>query len=300
MDELLDELAGATWFTKLVFRSGYHQICVAQGDEYKTAFKTHHGLYEFLVMPFGLTNAPASFQGMMNTIFASLLRKCVLVFMDDILIYSNTLEDHVQHLSQVFQIIKQHHFLIKKSKCSFAQRDIEYLGHVISGKGVATEPSKIVVVQQWPTPSNIKQLRGFLGITGYYRKFIKNYSMLSRPLTLLLKKGTPFVWTSSTKTAFQMLKKALTEAPILALPNFGKSFVLGTDASDSGFGAVLMQDGHPVAYLSKTLSGKNQGLSTYENECMAILMEVDKWRCYLQHNLFVIRTDHKSLLFLSE
>ena len=142
VDELLDELSGAMWFTKLDFRSGYHQICLGQGDEYKTTFKTHHGLYEFLVMPFGLTNAPASFQGLMNTIFAALLRKCVLVFLDDILVYISTLADHVRHLRQVFQIIQQHHFLIKKSKCSFAQTSIEYLGHVISGQGVATEPSK--------------------------------------------------------------------------------------------------------------------------------------------------------------
>jgi len=155
------------------------------------------------------------------------------------------------------------------------------LGHIISSQGVSTEPSKIVAVQQWPTPVSLKELRGFLGLTGYYRKFIKNYGMISKPLTLLLKKGTPFVWTPNTKQAFQLLKQALIQAPVLALPDFSKQFVLETDASDAGFGAVLMQEGHPIAYLSKPLSGPNQGLSTYEKECMAILWAVDKWRCYL-------------------
>ena len=165
VDELLDELAGAKWFTKLDFRSGYHQICMAAGEEYKTAFRTHNGLFEFLVMPFGLTNAPATFQSFMNTIFAALLRKGVLVFMDDILVYSATLEQHVALLQLVFQIMQQHQFFIKKSKCSFAANKVEYLGHVISGNGVATDPTKIQVVQQWPSPTNIKQLRGFLGLT---------------------------------------------------------------------------------------------------------------------------------------
>jgi len=155
------------------------------------------------------------------------------------------------------------------------------LGHIISSQGVSTEPSKIVAVQQWPTPVSLKELRGFLGLTGYYRKFIKNYGMISKPLTLLLKKGTPFVWTPNTEQAFQLLKQALIQAPVLALPDFNKQFVLETDASDAGFGAVLMQEGHPIAYLSKPLSGPNQGLSTYEKECMAILWAVDKWRCYL-------------------
>jgi len=209
VEELIDELAGAKWFSKLDFRSGYHQIRVAKSDEHKTAFHTHNGLYGFLVMPFGLINAPATFQSVMNSIFEPLLRKEVLVFMDDILIYSSTLEDHISLLQQVFDIIQQHQFFIKFSKCSFAQEEIEYLGHCISADGVATEPSKVLAVKQWPTPTNLKTLRGFLGLTGYYRKFIKHYDMISRPLTLLLKKGTPFQSTSATEATFQLLKQAL-------------------------------------------------------------------------------------------
>lgn len=300
VDELLDELSGASWFTKLDFRSGYHQIRVAKGEEFKTAFKTHSGLYEFRVMPFGLTNAPATFQSIMNTIFAPILRKHVLVFMDDILVYSPSLETHLFHLEQVFQIIQEHKFCIKQSKCVFAQPQLEYLGHVISANGVSTEPSKIQAVVDWPVPKSIKALRGFLGLTGYYRRFIKSYSMISRPLTQLLKKGVLFQWTSVAQEAFDLLKQALVQAPVLAIPDFSKQFVVETDASDYGFGAVLMQEGHPVSYLSQVLCDKNKGLSTYEKECMAVLLAVEKWRSYLVGQEFIISTDHRSLLFLTE
>lgn len=191
--ELLDELKGAAWFTNLDMRSGYHQVWVRPEDIPKTAFKTHHGHWEFKAMPLGLTNTPSTFQKAMNTILSPLLRKCVLVFVDDILIYSPTLDEHKQHLEQVFVILEDHNFLLKKSKCTFAQQQLEYLGHIISSEGVATDPKKVQAVADWPTPTNIRQLRGFLGLSGYYRKFIKNYGILSRPLTDLLKKGVPFV-----------------------------------------------------------------------------------------------------------
>jgi hypothetical protein len=165
---------------------------MAEGEEYKTAFRTHQGLYEFLVMPFGLTNAPATFQGVMNHILEKMLRKGVLVFMDDILIYSPTLEEHQQQVREVFQILRAHQLQLKQTKCTFAQQNLEYLGNVIGTAGVATDSSKIDTVQAWPRPTTLKQLRGFLGLTGYYRKFIRNYGMISRPLTQLLRKGTLF------------------------------------------------------------------------------------------------------------
>ncbi|CAN6212014.1 unnamed protein product [Urochloa humidicola] len=300
VDELLDELKGAAWFTKLDMRSGYHQIRVVPEDVQKTAFKTHHGHWEFKVMPFGLTNAPATFQEVMNTILSPLLRKCVLVFVDDILIYSPNLEDHKQHLEQVFNILKANKLLLKKSKCTFAQQQLEYLGHIISNQGVATDPKKVQAVADWPTPSDIKQLRGFLGLSGYYRKFIKNYGILSRPLTDLLKKGVPFIWTPQHDQCFQQLKHALVTAPVLALPDFTKRFTVETDASNYGIGAVLMQDNHPIAYLSKALGKKAQALSTYEKECLALIMAVNKWKPYLQHKEFSILTDQKSLIHLDE
>lgn len=250
-------------------------------------------------MPFGLTNAPATFQAVMNVIFEPLLRKGVLIFMDDILVYSKTLEEHLEQLRREFEILQLQSLYLKKSKCSFAQTELEYLGHVISAAGVATDPSKISVVAQWPEPQDTKQLRGFLGLAGYYRKFIKGYGLISRPLTDLLKKTTQFHWTPQLQTCFQNLKKALVSAPVLALPDFSKGFIIETDACDQGIGAVLMQQGHPIAYLSKALSKRSQTLSTYEKECLAVILAVDKWKPYLQHHPFTIHTDHKSLVHRS-
>jgi hypothetical protein len=177
---------------------------------------------------------------------------------------------------------------------------VDYLGHVISAAGVATDPSKVQAVISWPTPQTVKQLRGFLGLTGYYQKFVQHYGLLARPLTDLLRKGCQFQWTPAAEQAFQLLKERLVQAPVLSVPNFEQPFVLETDASDFGIGAVLMQFGHPIAYLNKHLCPCNQTLSVYEKECLAILMAIDKWRPYLQHRRFTIRTDHKSLLHLTE
>lgn len=207
VDELLDELVGAKWFTKIDLRAGYHQIRVVPSNDHKITFKPHQGLYEFRVVPFGLTNAPATFQSTMNTLFAAMMRKSVLVFMDDILIYSPTLEAHMSHLDEVFNILQQNQLSVKQSKCSFAKQRLEYLGHIISAQGVATDPCEIEAVQDWLVPTNAKQLTGFLGITGYYRKFIKNYSLLSRTLTNLLKKDTLFHWTYNEHQAFDFLKQ---------------------------------------------------------------------------------------------
>jgi hypothetical protein len=300
VDELLDELAGAQFFTKLDLRSGYHQIRMRDEDERKTAFKTHEGHYEFRVMPFGLTSAPATFQMAMNTIFAHAIRRFVLVFVDDVLIYSKTLADHKRHLAEVFQILEQNKLFLKKSKCSFAQKSLEYLGHIISANGVATDPAKISAVQHWPQPRDVKQVRGFLGLAGYYRKFIRHFGIICRPLTNLLKKNVPFVWSPVVDDAFQTLKRALIQAPVLALPDFQQEFVLEMDACATGIGAVLMQHGHPLAFLSRALGPKNQALSIYDKECLAILLAIEKWKSYLQHAPFVIHTDQRSLIHLGE
>lgn len=250
VDEFLDELAGSVWFTKLDLLSGYHQLRIAEGDEFKTAFCTHQGLYKFLVVPFGVTGGPFSFQGWMYAVLEPLLRKGVLVFMDDILTHNSTLQEHVSQLRAVFQLLKENKVVIKRSKCEFATKQIEYLGHQISVDGVATDSAKIAAVQSWPTPTNTRTLRGFLGLIGYYRKFIQHYGMISKPLIALLCKGVLFQWTLDADKAFQLLKSALTQAPVLALPYFHDTFVLETDACNTGIGAVLMQRGHPVAYLS--------------------------------------------------
>lgn len=243
IDELLDELAGATVFSKLDLRSGYHQIRMAEGEEHKIAFHTHQGLYEFLVMPFGLTSAPATFQSTMNQVLATCLRKSVLVFIDDILVYSPSIDMHAVHLREVFQLLQQHQLYIKRNKCSFALTELEYLGHVISSHGVATDKTKIQAVSNWPTLANVKSLRGFLGLTGYYRKYVKHYWILAQPLTQLLKKGVLFLWGPAQKEAFEQLKHAMTTAPVLSLPNFQQTFAVETDASNTGIGAVLLQNG---------------------------------------------------------
>jgi hypothetical protein len=299
IDELLDELAGAKVFSKLDLRAGYHQIRVLPSDEHKTAFKTHQGHYQFRVMPFGLCNAPATFQCVMNTVLRPCLRRSVLVFMDDILIYSPSLEQHREHLREVLTLLRDNKLFVKRSKCSFACHTLEYLGHIVSADGVATDPRKTQAMQDWPLPSNVTELRGFLGLTGYYRKFVKNYGIIARPLTNLLKKKG-FVWTEQATEAFTALKLAMISTPVLQLPDFQKQFVVETDACDLGIGAVLMQDQHPLAFLSKPLSSSHQQLSIYEKEFLALLMAVERWRPYLQRGEFVIKTDHHSLSYLDD
>jgi hypothetical protein len=206
----------------------------------------------------------------------------------------------LEHLAAVFQLLQQDHWHLKLSKCHFAQRTIAYLGHIISVEGVATDSAKIEAIQNWPSPANVKELRSFLGLAGYYRKFVKHFALITKPLTQLLKKGQLFIWTSEHEESSVALKQTLCYAPVLALPDFTKTFCIETDACKTGVGVVLLQDGHPLAFMSKALGPKTQGLSTYEKEYLAILVAVEQWRPYLLHAEFVIFTDQKSLVHLND
>lgn len=252
------------------------------------------GHFEFLVMPFGLSNAPATFQATMNDVFRHLLRKFVLVFFDDILVYSPDFDTHMIHLQEVLQLLAHHRLFAKFSKCEFAVSQVAYLGHLVSKEGVSADPEKLQAIQDWPIPVSITALRGFLGLTGYYRRFVRNYAAITTPLTELLKHNK-FLWGPQAQAAFDSLKQVMTSLPVLGLPNFFIPFDVTTDASGVAVGAVLSQEMHPIAFFSQKLCPKMQLASAYEREMFAITTAVKKWRHYLLGRHFRIYTDQKSL-----
>ncbi|WVZ76143.1 LOW QUALITY PROTEIN: hypothetical protein U9M48_024141, partial [Paspalum notatum var. saurae] len=241
IDDLFDQLQGACVFSKIDLRSGYHQMKIRPSDIPKIAFITRFGLYEYTVMSFGLTNAPAYFMNLMNKVFMEYLDKFVVVFIDDILIYSKMEEEHEEHLRLILQ--KEHKLYAKLSKCEFWLDQVPFLGHIVSKGGIMVDPSKISSVMDWKVPEVVKEVRGFLGLAGYYRRFIESFSRIAKPMTSLLEKGVPFIWTKERQAAFDELKKRLTTAPVLTLPDLTKSFTVYCNASKEGLGCVLMQEG---------------------------------------------------------
>ncbi len=290
--DLFDRLGGAQWFTKLDLRSGYYQVRIAEGDESKTACVTRYGSYEFLVMPFGLTNAPATFCTLMNKVLHPFLDHFVVVYLDDIVVYSRSLEEHVEHLRQVFAVLRENSLYVKREKCAFAQREVPFLGHIIGRGRVRMDPSKIAAILEWEPPTKVTDLRSFLGLANYYRRFIQGYSSITVPLTDLLKKGRAWEWTDRCQAAFNRLKRAVTEEPVLVLPDFGKPFEVETDASDFAIGGVLMQEGHPVAFESRKLNNAERRYTVQEKEMTAVVHCFRTWRHYLLGSHFVIRTDN--------
>jgi Reverse transcriptase (RNA-dependent DNA polymerase)/RNase H-like domain found in reverse transcriptase/Retroviral aspartyl protease len=304
VDDLFDKLAGASVFSSLDLLSGYYQIRMQDNDIHKTAFKTPLGLYEFMVLPMGLTNSPAVFQATMNKIFQPFIGKFVLVYLDDILIYSKTPAEHEQHLRQVLQVLRDNQFYCKLKKCTFFDPEVQYLGHIVSGEGIKVDPKKVQVVQDWPVPQSQHDLRSFLGLANYFRKFIQGYSALARPLTNLLQhnlKWSPGIWTSDCQHAFDALKTELVQAPVLQSPDFTKPFTVIVDASETNhaIGAVLMQDGHPIAYESKKLSPTEGRYGTTEQELLAAVHAMRVWRCYLEGVHFTLVTDHMPNTFFN-
>nr|AAV43998.1 hypothetical protein [Oryza sativa Japonica Group] len=298
IDDLFDQLKGATVFSKIDLRSGYHQLRIKEEDIPKTAFTTRYGLFECTVMSFGLTNAPAFFMNLMNKVFMEYLDKFVVVFIDDILIYSRTKEEHQEHLRLALEKLREHQLYAKFSKCEFWLSEVKFLGHVISAGGVAVDPSNVESVTNWKQPKTVSEIRSFLGLAGYYRRFIENFSKIAKPMTRLLQKDVKYKWSEECERSFQELKSHLLSAPILILPDPKKGFQVYCDASKLGLGCVLMQDGKVVAYASRQLRPHEKNYPTHDIELAAVVHALKIWRHYLFGTRTEVYTDHKSLKYI--
>ena len=297
IDDLLDTLGKAEVFSSIDLASGYWQVRITGDDVPKTAFRTHIGHFEWLVLPFGLTNAPATFQAAMHATFGPYLNKFVLVYLDDILIFSKRSE-HLEHIRLVLQKLREHGWYANAKKCHFNKVSLKFLGHVVTaGKGVSADPAKVAKVQQWSPPTDLNQLRSFLGLANYFRRFIKGFAQVAAPLNNLLSKNTVFSWSAACQQSFEEIKHLLTVAPVLALPVWDKKFQLYTDASDYAIGAVLLQDSHPVAYESRKLNPAETRYSTRERETLAIVHALRHFRPYVRSGVTVY-TDHNPLQYL--
>ncbi|KAF5801008.1 putative nucleotidyltransferase, Ribonuclease H [Helianthus annuus] len=298
IDDLFDQLQGASYFSKIDLRSGYHQLRVRDEDVHKTAFRTRYGHYEFLVMPFGLTNAPAAFMDLMNRVCKPYLDKFVIVFIDDILIYSKNQADHEKHLRCILELLQREKLYAKFSKCEFWLREVQFLGHVVSERGIQVDPAKVEAVMNWQEPKTPTEIRSFLGLAGYYRRFIENFSRIAAPLTSLTKKKEKYIWGPKQQESFEILKQKLSNAPVLTLPEGTEEFVVYCDASHTGMGCVLMQKGKVIAYASRQLKVHEKNYTTHDLELGAVVFALKLWRHYLYGIKFVIYSDHKSLQHL--
>lgn len=266
---MLDKLSGSVVFSKIDLKSGYHQVRMKEGDEWKTAFKTKQGLYEWMVMPFGLSNVPSTFMPLMNHTLRAYINKILVVYFDDILIYSKSFEEHVDHLEAVLETLRKEGLYASMKKCVFGATELEFLGFVVSVDGLKVDCEKIKAIQDWPTPTNVSQVRSFHGLASFYRRFVRDFSTVAAPISEIVKKSTSFKWEAKQERAFQELKNRLTQTPLLALCDFQRTFEVECDASGIGIGAVLTQRGRPVAYFSEKLSGATLNYPTYDKELYA-------------------------------
>ncbi|KAF8109192.1 hypothetical protein N665_0101s0022 [Sinapis alba] len=290
LDDLLDQIGTATIFSKLDLKSGYHQIRINSGDEWKTAFKTREGLFEWLVMPFGLSNAPSTFMRVMNQALRPFIEKFVVVYFDDILIFSFSLAEHIVHLKEVLMMLRKDQFFATLKKCDFVSREVQFLGYIVSDKGLAVDPGKVSAIQSWPTPTTITEVRSFHGLASFYRRFVSQFNSI---------RDGRLNWTPEATHAFALIKDKLCSAPILALPDFNLVFELRCDASKTGIGAVLSQKNLSIAFFSEKLGGSRSRYNTYDVKFYAIVQAIKHWRHYLFHKDFVLYTDHDALKHLS-
>lgn len=309
MTSAFEILQGATIFTKLDLRNAYHLVRIREGDEWKTAFNTPTGHYEYRVMPFGLVNAPAVFQALINDVLREMLNKFVFVYLDDILIFSCNYQEHIQHVRQVLSQLLKHSLFVKLEKSEFHVSSTPFLGFIVSKGNIQMDPGKVRAVQEWPQPNSVKQVQRFLGFANFYRRFIKNFSSVAEPLSALTKKSArSFMWTEKANQAFNKLKRLFTSAPILTLPDPELPFVVEVDASDVGVGAVLSQRArvdnklHPCAYLSRRLTAAERNYDIGNRELLAVKVALEEWRHWLEgaRHPFLIWTDHRNLTYIRE
>jgi len=300
--DILDKLGKSIYFSTIDLASGFHQIEINKKDIPKTAFSVESGHYEFIRMPFGLKNAPCTFQRVMDNVLRDFLGKFCLVYMDDIIVYSTSLQEHLENLTSVFTRLQEANFKIQLNKSEFLQKQVSFLGHIVSSDGVRPNPDKIRAIKQFPIPKTAKQIKTFLGLLGYYRKFIQDFSKLTKPLTECLRKGNKIIIDSKYKECFEMCKNILCNDPVLQYPDFSKEFILTTDASNVALGAILSQgpigSDKPICYASRTLNKTEQNYSTIEKELLGIVWATKYFRPYLFGRKFKVITDHKPLTWL--
>ena len=302
IDETLDTLGGSKFFTTLDLASGYWQLEIEEADKEKTAFSTRQGHFKFNVMPFGLTNAPATFQRLMECLLAGLSPEQCMIYLDDIIVFSSSVEQHLQRLDRILSRIRAAGLKLQAKKCCFVQEQVRYLGHVISAEGIRPDESKVQAVATYPVPKDVKQLRQFLGLANYYRRFVRGYSELAAPLHILLRKEKKFLWSPEAQKAFDKLKYCLITPPVLSFPDFTQEFIVHTDASDTAIGGVLsqVQDGHErvISYWSRQLQKSERRYSTIEREALAVVSAVKEFYPYLYGFTFTLVTDHNPLTAL--
>ncbi|GJW76694.1 putative reverse transcriptase domain-containing protein [Tanacetum coccineum] len=295
IDDLFDQLQGSSIYSKIDLRSGYHQLRVREQDIPKMTFRTRYRHYEFQVMPFGLTNAPAVFMDLVNRVCKPYLDKFIIVFIDDILIYSKDEKEHEEHLKAILELLKKEKLYAKFSKCEFWIPKVHFLGHVIDSRGIHVDPAKIESIKDWASPKTPTEIRQFLGLAGYYRRFIEGFSKIAKPMTKLTQKGIKFDWGEKEENAFQLIKQKLCSAPILALPEGSEGFVVYCDASHKGLGVVLMQREKVIAYASGQLKVHEKNYTTHDLELGSVVFALKIWRHYLYRTRCTVFTDHKSL-----
>lgn len=299
LNGLLDKLGRAQYFSTIDLAKGFHQILLREEDRKKTAFSTPFGHYEFIRMPFGLKNAPSTFQRLMNSLLRNFINKTCVVYMDDILIFSSSLTEHINNIKDIFKTLRNAKLKIQINKCDFLKKETQFLGHVLTTCGVKPDSNKISIIQKLKLPDTQKQIKSFLGMTGFYRKFIHNYAKIAYPMIRYLKKNEKVNKNDpSYIVAFEKLKELITNSPVLRYPNFSKRFKIVTDASNNAIGAVLTQDGHPVAYASRTLNKHETNYATIEKELLAIVWGVKYFRPYIYGQEFDLESDHQPLKWL--